>query len=254
MQKILNKLNEIELGEVGILVYSVLKQEVILSLNQELEIPLASAAKVAIAFCIAKFVEEEKINWNDIVGRIQFNRNENSNQIYPHFQHRDMLPLRDAVEVMIACHDSFVANRVVEFSGGWEVINEKLKRHFNNINVTEDPRDVENKGQLIEVFNLLKIIFQGYKANPELWAPIINGLVRQKDDVKNIPPYILNHMTGGLDNVVVDLGILGEFTQNPLLYVLGAIDLPNRFKNNHSDEKILESIELLYENYLNQEK
>jgi hypothetical protein len=254
MQKILCKLNEIEFGQVGILVYSVLKQEVILSFNQELEIPLASAAKVAIAFCIAKFVEEEKINWNDILDRIQFNINEDSNQIYPHFQHRDMLPLRDAVEVMIACHDSFVANRVVEFSGGWEVINEKLKRHFNNINVTENPRDLENKGQLSKVFNLLKLIFQGYKVNPELWAPIINGLVRQKDDVKNIPSYILNHMTGGLDNVVVDLGILGEFSQNPLLYVLGAKDLPNRFKNTYSDEKILESIEMLYEGYLNQVK
>jgi hypothetical protein len=253
MNTVLSKLTEIESDQVGILVYSELKQEVVLTHNKELEIPLASAGKVAIAFCIAKLVEEEKSNWNEILENIYFNPKEDSNQIYPHFQHRDTLPLRDAVEVMIACHDSYVANRVVEFFGGWKKINEKLKGYFPNINVTDNPRDLENRGKLSEIFELLRLIYQGYKVNPELWTPIINGLVRQNDELKEIPKHFLNHMTGGLDNVVVDIGVLGEFSMSPLIFVLGAKGLPNRFKHTLSDEKLSESIKLLYDYYLNQE-
>jgi hypothetical protein len=254
MNTVLSRLSEIESGQVGILVYSELKQEVVLELNKELEIPLASAAKVAIAFCIAKLVEEKTSNWNDVLDNILFNPKEDSNQIYPHFQHRNTLPLRDAVEVMIACHDSYVANRVVEFSGGWKKINEKLKGYFPNINVTDNPRDLENRGKLSEIFELLKLIYQGYMVNPELWEPVINGLVRQNDELKEIPKHLFNHMTGGLDNVVVDIGVLGEFSKTPLLFVLGATGLPNRFKHTLSDEKLSESIKLLYDTYLKQEK
>ncbi len=213
--------------------------------------PLASSAKIAIAFCIAKLVEERHYKWNDIVEDISFNPDEDSNHIYPHFQNRETLALSEAIEVMIACHDSFVANRVVQFCGGWEEINKKIKSYFNNINITQNPRDLDNNGELSQLLELLRLIFQGYINNPDLWIPIINGLVRQRGEVEGIPTHFLNHMTGGLDNAVVDIGIIGEFSQNPLLYVLGAKNLPNRYTDKVADEKIIDALKLLYGEYSN---
>ncbi|MGE8203930.1 serine hydrolase [Heyndrickxia sp. NPDC080065] len=253
MQKILQKLSEIESGEIGIIVYSQLKQEIVCSFNKELSVPLASASKVAIAFCIVKLIKEGHYKWDDIVENISFNPEEDSNIIYPHFQNRETLALRDAVEVMITCHDSFVANRIVQFCGGWEKINIKIKSYFENINITQNPRDLDNNGNLNQVLELLCFIFEGYKNNPELWIPIINGLVRQRGAIEGIPTQSLNHMTGGLDNVVVDIGIIGEFSHNPLLYALGAKDLPNRNKNKLADKKIVDTMIILYSEYLNQE-
>ena len=126
MEKVLEKIEEIKSGEVGIIIYSQVKQEILLSLNADLLLPLASAAKVAIAFCITKLIEERHYKWTDIVEDITLNPDEDSNEVYPHFQNRENLSLRDAVEVMEACHDSFVANRIVQFCGGWELINQKL--------------------------------------------------------------------------------------------------------------------------------
>jgi hypothetical protein len=60
-------------------------------------------------------------------------------------------------------------------------------------------------------------------------------------------------MTGGLDQVVVNIGIIGEFSGNPLLYVLGAKNLPNRYKYKLADEKLIDAIKILYAEYLNQE-
>lgn len=251
MQKVIEKLKEIETGEVGIIIYSNFKQDIVCSLNKDLLVPLASSAKVAIAFCVAKLVEERRYNWNDIVEDICFNPDEDSNQIYPHFQNRETLALSDAVEVMISCHDSFVANRIVQFCGGWENINIKIKSYFNNINITQNPRDLDNNGELAQMLELFRLIFQGYINNPELWVPIVNGLVRQRGEVEGIPTHFLNHMTGGLDNVVVDIGIMGEFSKNPLLYVLGAKNLPNRYTEKVADEKIINALQLLYGEYLN---
>ena len=252
MQKVIEKLLGIESGVVGIIIYSDLKQEIVCSINERLSIPLASAAKVAIAFCIAKLVEEGHYKWNDMVKGISFNTEEDSTEIYPHLQNRGTLALRDAVEVMIACHDSFVANRIVEFCGGWEKINKKMKAYFVNINIKQNPSDLDNKGELSQILDLLRGTFEGYKNNPELWIPIINGLVRQQGEIEGIPTHFLNHMTGGLDNVVVDIGIMGEFSKNPFLYVLGAKNLPNRYKVNFADQKIIEAMQLLYCTYLNQ--
>jgi hypothetical protein len=253
MQKVFDKLKEIETGEVGMVIYSELRQDIIASVNEGLSVPLASAAKVAIAFCIAKLVEEGKYNWNDIVKDIRFNPAEDSKEIYPHFQKRTSLALKDAVEVMIACHDSYVANSIVIFCGGWEGINKKIKSYFENINIKEDPRDLDNKGDLSQVLKLMRFIFEGYKTNTELWIPIINGLVRQRGDIDGVPNHRLNHMTGGLDQVVVNIGIIGEFSGNPLLYVLGAKNLPNRYKDKLADKKLIDAMRLLYVEYLNQE-
>ncbi|MFC4411608.1 serine hydrolase [Chungangia koreensis] len=253
MQKVIEKLKEIETGEIGIIIYSNFKQEIVLSLNKELIVPLASSAKVAIAFCIGKFVEERHFKWNDLVKDISFNPNEDSNQIYPHFQNRDALTLAEAVEVMIACHDSYVANRIVEICGGWKSIDKKIKSYFSKINITQNPRDLHNNGEVSQLLELLRLIFQGYKNNPELWIPIINGLVRQRGEVEGIPTQFLNHMTGGLDNVVVDIGIMGEFSRNPLLYVLGAKNLPNRYTDKVADDKIIYALKLLYDEYLKEQ-
>ena len=244
---------ELESGEVGIIIYSQLKQDTVLSLNKGLSVPLASAANVAIAFCIAKLVEERHYKWTDIVEDVILNPEEDSNEVYPHFQNRENLALQDAVEVMIACHDNFVASRIVQFCGGWDLINKKIKSYFNNINITQNPIDLDNNGELSQMLELLRAILQGYKANPELWIPIINGLVRQRGEIDGIPNHFLNHMTGGLENVIVDIGIIGEFSQNPLLYVLGAKDLPNRYEDKLADEIIIDAMKLLYDEYLNQE-
>lgn len=253
MEKVLEKLEELESGEVGIVIYSQVKQDIVLSLNKGLLVPLASAAKVAIAFCIVKLVEERHYKWTDIVEEVILNPEEDSNEVYPHFQSKEKLALQDAVEVMIACHDSFVAERIVQFCGGWEMINNRMKSYFKNINITRNPRDLDNNGELSEMLELLRLIHQGYQTNPDLWIPVINGLVRQRGDIEGIPSHFLNHMTGGLDNVIVDIGIMGEFSKRPILFVLGAKELPNRHKENLADEIIIDAMKLLYDEYCNQE-
>lgn len=57
MKAVLEKLNEIDFGEIGLKIYSTRKQDYLYSLNSDMSIPLASSAKVAIGFCIAKWVE-----------------------------------------------------------------------------------------------------------------------------------------------------------------------------------------------------
>jgi hypothetical protein len=253
MEKVLDKLKQLESGEVGIIIYSQIKQEILLSLNKELVVPLASAAKVVIAYCVGKWVEEGKFEWTDTVENVIFNPKEDSNEVYPHLQSIKNLALQDAVEVMIACHDSFVAERIVQFCGGWDSINNKIKSYFQNIKITQNPRDLDNNGELSEMLEIIQLIYKGYITNPNLWLPVINGLVRQRDDIEGIPNHYLNHMTGGLDNVVVDIGIMGEFSKNPLLYVLGVKELPNRHKEKLADEIITEAMKLIYAEYCIQE-
>lgn len=146
MQKVIEILKEIESNDIGFSIYSNIEQRVVASLNSGINIPLASAAKVAIGFCIIKWVEEGLLNWNDRIEDVSLNPNEDSNELYPHLQNRKSLALNEAVEVMIACHDSFVANRVVLVCGGWEEVNKQIKSHFSKINITQDPRDIANSG------------------------------------------------------------------------------------------------------------
>ncbi len=249
MQNIEKVLKKIKTGEVGIIVYSTAKQKKLLSLNEELSVPLASAGKVAIAFCVVKLVEERHCGWDDIITDVHFNPKEDSKEIYPHLQKRETLLLREAVEVMIACHDSLVANSIVQFCGGLDKINRKIKSHFMGIDITQNPRDEENKGEIKQVFDLLLLIYEGYKKSPELWSPVINGLVRQRGEIEGIPAHHFNHMTGGLDSVVVDMGMIGEFSENPFLFVLGAKNLPNRNNFSCADDVIIETIKLLYNDY-----
>ena len=159
VQNVIEKLKEIDSNEVGIIIYSIEKRKKVSEFNSNLLVPLASAAKIAVGFCITKWVEEKLINWNDIVEDICFNPKEDSKELYPHFQHRKTLLLQDAVEIMIACHDSFVANRIVQMCGGWEEVNKKVKSYFLNINITQNPRDKENNGYLCEMFELMLLVY-----------------------------------------------------------------------------------------------
>lgn len=251
MNKVIEKLKEIEIGEVGIHIYSTKEQKYRSSFNGDLIVPLASAAKVAIGFCMTKWVEEGLIKWDDLV-EVSFNPEEDSKELYPHLQSRTSLPLREAVEVMIACHDSIVAKCIVNHCGGWEKVNRSIQSYYPTINVTENPRDIENKAQLDQLSDLMIHIYQGYGTDPLLWAPTINGLVRQKADVRHIPPYHLNHMTGGLSNVVVDIGMMGDFTETPYIYALGAIHLPDRYSNQNADSKIIEVMNVMYAEWIQQ--
>ena len=149
MKQIVHKIKEIESPDVSIHIYSIKDRKLIESLNSEMTIPLASSAKLVIAFCVAKWVEEESIMWSDIIEGVKLNPNEDSHILYPHLQGRKSLSLYESVEVMIACHDSFVANGIVEFCGGWDKMNFKINSYFPNIRVTENPRDIANEGVLM---------------------------------------------------------------------------------------------------------
>ncbi|EJS07248.1 MULTISPECIES: serine hydrolase [Bacillus] len=249
MQDVIGKIKEIQSGQVGVIVYSTKYENIIASYNNELYVPLASAAKVAIGFAVAKMVKDKQINWNDTLHHIKFNPNEDSVQLYPHLQGRTTLTLSKAVEVMIACHDSYIAHSVVMHCGGWETVRENVLTYFSKIHIQENPRDEQNVGELNQVLSLLVHIFQGYKAEPELWESIINGIVRQQGDYEGIPYYHLAHVTGGLSTATINIGIIGMFHEFPFLYVIGGRDLPNRFDNKEVDETILEALKCLYKEY-----
>ena len=249
MENIIEKLKEIKQGEIGITLYLTTEDKILLTLNKDLIVPLASAAKIAIAFCVVKLVEEQKYKWTDQIQSINFNPDEDSDVLYPHYQNRSSLMLCEAVEVMIACHDSHVANSIVQFCGTWDYFNQKIRTYFKKINIKQNPKDLSSEGELAQILELLKCSIQGYDSEPEVWAPLINGLVRQRGEIKGIPSHLVNHMTGGLDNVVIDIGIIGEFSKAPILFVLGAKNLPNRNINQLADEKIAEALKLIYETY-----
>ena len=253
MKQIVQKIKEIDSPDVSILIYSIKDRKLIESLNSEMTIPLASAAKIVIAFCVAKWVEEESIVWSDIIEGVKLNPNEDSHILYPHLQGRKSLSIYESVEVMIACHDSFLANGIVEFCGGWDKMNSKINSYFPNLRVTENPRDIGNQGVVSQLLEILCSINEGYEKNPFIWAPIMNGLVRQQDFIHGIHNHLVNHMTGGLEQVIIDMGFIGALHNNPLIFVLVAKNVPNRSDNKESD-LIIETINLLYQEYLLQRK
>ncbi|MDZ5609431.1 serine hydrolase [Bacillus pseudomycoides] len=253
MEEVIKKIKEIKSDQVGIVIYSQESQNIVALYNDDILVPLASAAKIAIGFAIAKMVEENQVRWSDEIDNIAFSHKEDSKELYPHLQKRTVLALRNAVEVMIACHDNFIAQSVVGFCGGWEEVNRRIQSSFSKIYITKDPRDAKNVGKLKQVLKLLIRIFQGYKSNPVLWEPIINGMVRQQGNYEGIPSYHLAHMTGGLPTSVISIGILGIFHENPLLYVVGGMDLPNRYENQEVDSKIIEVLRCLYKECIEKE-
>ncbi len=250
METVIQKIKEIQSGHVGIAIYSTKNERVIASYNDELYIPLASAAKVAIGFALAKMVREKKVSWNDILHHIKFNPGEDSAQLYPHLQGRTTLTLSKAVEVMIACHDSYVAQSIVMHCGGWNTVREYVLTYFSKIYIQENPKDEKNIGELNQVLSLLVHIFQGYKTEPELWEPIVNGMVRQQGEYDGLPSYHLAHMTGGLSTATINIGIIGMFNEFPFLYVIGGKDLPNRRENKEVDEEFEAALKHIYKEYI----
>ncbi|MBU5218465.1 class A beta-lactamase-related serine hydrolase [Bacillus albus] len=249
MQIVIKRMKEIQSGQVGVIVSSTKSEDIIAYYNNELYVPLASAAKVAIGFAVAIMIKEKQISWDDILHQIKFDSKEDSVQLYPHLQERDTLSLSKAVEVMIACHDSYIAKAIVLHCGGWDVIRKYVSMYFPNIHVQENPRDEQNVGELNQVHSLLIHIFRGYKSAPELWEPIINGMVRQQGEYEGIPYYHIAHMTGGLPTAIINIGIIGMFHEYPLLYVIGGKDLPDRFDNNEVDETVVSTLKCIYKKY-----
>lgn len=133
--------------------------------------------------------------------------------------------------------------------GGWDTVREYISTYFTKIHIQEYPRDEQNVGELNQVHSPLVHIFQGYKSEPELWEPIINGMVRQQGNYEGIPYYHLAHMTGGLPTATINIGIMGMFNEFPFLYVIGGKDLPDRFNNKLVDETIKEALKCLYKEY-----
>jgi Beta-lactamase enzyme family len=252
VKSVLEKLKEIESGEVGINIYSTKEQKNIIFLNNDMKVPLASAGKVVLGFCIAKWVEGGLLNWDDLVEEISFDPKEDSIKLYPHLQQRTILLLSEAIEVMIACHDNDLAKRIAKYCRGWDKIKSHIQMIYPKINITENPRDPKNEAQLDQILELMKSIFQGYKTQPLIWLPIINGLVRQEGGVKDIPIQHLNHMTGGLEHALIDIGVMGDFNNYPFIYVIGAAKTANRNKDHHTDNKIIEAMLLMYEEYKQQ--
>lgn len=246
MIEIIKRLSEIKEGEVGIVIYSPEERNVVASFNSDMGLPLASAGKIAIGFVIAKWVMNNHFSWDEIIDEIQFDEREDSHELYPHLQGMNELTLRNAVEVMIACHDNNLANRIVNHCGGMDLINEELNTFFHRFHLIQDPLDMNNAGNINELFLLLNEVYEGYIGDPALWEPLMNGLVRQRSLIEGIPNHHLNHMTGGLPTALVHLGMIGEFHNNPLLYVIGMKDVPDRSKNQESDQKIVEALQLLY--------
>ncbi len=93
METVIQKMKEIQSDHVGIAIYSTKSNRIVASYNSEINIPLASAAKVVIGFVVAQMVKENKRNWNDILHHVKFNPNEDSAQLYPHLQGRRTLTL-----------------------------------------------------------------------------------------------------------------------------------------------------------------
>ncbi len=104
-----------------------------------------------------------------------------------------------------------------------------LKRIFQKFIYKENARDEKNVGELNQVLSLLVHIFQGYKVEPAVWEPIINGMVRQQGDYESIPYFHLAHMTGGLPTATINIGIMGMFNEFPFLYVIGEKIYPSEF-------------------------
>lgn len=153
---------------------------------------------------------------------------------------------------MIACHDSVAAYGIANHFGGWSNIFKKVQSEFPDIHVSSDPMSPNNKGQLLQISQLMCSIYEHFKEQPEMMLPIMNGLVRQKGEIESIPEHLHHHMTGGLHHAILDVGMIGYFTSHPFLYVIGAKELPDRNHHSAADGKLMEALKDLYRAYLEQ--
>lgn len=60
METVINKIKEVQSNYVGMAIYSTKNNRIVASYNNELNIPLASAAKLVIGFVVTQMVKENK--------------------------------------------------------------------------------------------------------------------------------------------------------------------------------------------------
>jgi beta-lactamase class A len=133
-------------GSTGFLTYSCKDRRITASHNEGLVLPLASAGKVAIGYAVSGMVESGVMKWDEIIHPIRFNPDEDSREWYQHFQNRQSLMLGEAVEVMIACHDSVVAGQVAALAGGWGHVNRMIRERFDHMSSRLIPAHLKIKG------------------------------------------------------------------------------------------------------------
>lgn len=235
-------------GEFGLVVLDIASGTKSVTIQENNSFPLASAAKLAVGFAVSDKVKNGQLKWCDKLSDIQFDPKEDSAELYPHFQGLQELELCHLVEVMIACHDNYLAKRIVEHLGGWDAVNNLIQAHYTQINIDENPRDTDkNIGSLETMAQLLYDIVLGYRQNASLWLPIIAGMVRQNYKTAGIPSHHLANMTGGLHTALVDIGILGGIKKNnSLLYIAAGKNLPDRSSHRDADEAVVEIVSSLY--------
>ncbi|AYC30076.1 serine hydrolase [Paenisporosarcina cavernae] len=246
MLEILSKIDETNEGVFAYAIASVRGNQNLHSFQTNEVMPLASAAKVAIAYAVTKLVEAQHLSWEDKLDDVLFDPKEDSNELYPHLIGRSSIQLGEAIEVMIACHDSIVAKLIVTCAGGWEKINRLISEKFPSMHVTENPRDDKNIGTVEDLFAMMNQIRSGYERNPFRWSPIIRGLVRQRGENGIVPSHLISHMTGGLEQALLNIGFIGNYAGEQYIYAIAAKNVPNRSENTTADMLAKEFIENIY--------
>lgn len=236
-------------GDCSVFVRRAKSGKTVVDYQSDLMLPLASAAKLVIASMAVDAVKRGEVTWDTIVPNVEFDKNEDSHILYPHLQGITELELRDVVEVMIACHDQNLAQAVVSLFGGWFSIQSRIARRYLDIRVHRNPQDIEkNAGRLDVLMQIVRDAVLGYRKNPALWRPMIAGMVRHRDKPQGITSYHVANMTGGLPNVTIDIGILGNINDdNALIYAVAGKNLPDRSFYQSADETLAEMVRLMYD-------
>lgn len=209
---------------VGIMAVSVKDGRPLGSLEERTWFPLASAAKLVVGCLAVDAVRIGNLRWDTQLSGLEMDENEPGVELYPHLKGQHELELRDVVEVMIAGLDHSYAVAVVERLGGWEALVRRLRDLYPRIKVSSDPTDHErNAGRLDAVASLVRSVALGHREDARLWRPVIAGLVRQRYKADGIPEYHLLNIQGGLDDALIDIGLLGDIsTDNLVAYAVAA--------------------------------
>lgn len=234
-------------GSYGVIVRNRLG-ETVFDYNSSDWFPLASAGKVALATLVAWAVADKDLSWSLELDSVALDPEEDSATLYPHLQGMQKLPLRNVVEIMIACHDKNCADAVANLLGGWTHVESLVTRRFPGVRVNRDPRNQEeNIGQLRSVLDVIQGVISGFLATPNVFEPVVAGLVRMVDKTDGIPFHEQWNMTGGLPTSLINTGVLGDpMSERYLLYAIAGRDVANRYETRESDELISSVLNMLY--------
>lgn len=158
------------------------------------------------------------------------------------------LQLRNVVKIMIACHDKNCADAVANLLGGWTHVESLATRRFSGLRVHRDAlNEKENSGKLVSILDVIQGIISGYLSTPNVFEPVVAGLVRMVDKTDGIPFHEQWNMTGGLPTALIDTGVLGDpMSGRYLLYAIAGRDVANRYDTQESDKFISEALNMLY--------